>query len=601
MDSQYVIYTSTPLSHIPVATNDDLQTILGAIDTAINTSSSAPDYTGYNLYCVKEVDGTTHPTNTQNFAEGISKMLCDFKTAYTTFSGTTYVTDQSVITSAINALQVPALTYVPFSITNTDTNTQVWNKTFTGLTAITASIVPTSANWSSWSVSAPTTIVGAFNTVIAKDTAQDTAIAGKQATIANLNNAANCLTAGGGTSSDPIRTTVTLLTTYAGTLPTFDYTAITGTCVTVGTTLQATVQNIINEVEGLATGSVRTAGTGLTLSGSGCGGKTLGLDTTYAPLYKVAITSGDAATAGYLGAKITSLDNSITIDTSTHTDKLDLSVAIPMDNKVKVTSSDSSADYLRNKIPSTLDTIWGINLTVSTDVNGELLYLTPSIGQPNLFAQTLLDLISADSDLLLQFANLVAQTSSVPGLAIINLTVDPGSGVFTYHWSHQTGLSQIAKWRIKNVLLWSTSGVSPSNPLSSTAITTVLTSANVNTVLQFQVDTVYSTGNVGSNLYEMINFDCQSLSHSIASGAITVNQSGLAVDVVEYQLYNSTPTLVQSLSASGTMPTVTFASVASGNYTVKWRYGVMVNGSTLYSDDASQLNAYCASGTITVP
>lgn len=594
MDASLVVYTSIPLSYIPVAQNDNLNVILGHINTAINTSSSAPDYSGYNLYCVKEVDGTTHPTNTQNFAEGISKMLCDFKTAYTTFTGTTYVSDKGVFTTAITNLQSPAYTYVPFSITSADGINTVWSKTFTGLTSITNSIKPDSANWSTIGASNATSIVSAFNTIIAYEVTQDGLISGKQASLGTF----NTTSIGGSTGTVPI-TTITELITAVAAVPAFTPGSITSTCVTAGGSLQAVVQNTINSVDTISAASVTTAGTGLLLSGSGCGGKTLAIDTSWSGLNKVKVSAGDS-TGGYLFNKLTSTDASVTLTDTGST--LNMSVSNPSDGKVKINAFDESANYLQSKITFATSSDSGLGIIATTSIDNNTLSLTPTINYSS-FWGVLADFISTDPDALSKLATLIQQVNNIPGLAVINLIVTLVSSQFVLNWSHQSGSSQTAKWRAKGNTTWQSIGFTPTNPLSGTAITSTGTGITipVNVPAQFQVDTVYPTGTSSGNIYESIMYASTTLNSSVLSGVITVSQIPLPIDTVQYRLRNSVPAIIQNFSASGLNPGGEFGAVASGTYTVQWRFGTTLNGSTLYSDDASQIGSWFTSGSIVVP
>lgn len=604
MDSKLVVYTDLPLSYISVATNDTLEDILEKINTAVNNTSAAPNFSGYNLYCIKEVDGVTHPTNNQNFAEGISKYVCDFHTAYTTFTGTTYISDKAVLTAGINLIQTPSLTYSPYSIVNTDTNTQVWNKLFTGLNGTIASINISGSAWSSIPASVPSTLVGAFNTIITKELAQDTAISGKQATISPFNNASNCLSTVGGTSSDNISTTIGLIRTYMCTLPTYDASSISGVCLTSGTTLANTVQKIINYIDGLSATTVRTAGVGMQISGTGCAGKTLGLDTSYQGLYKVAISSSDSS-VDYLKDKVSSLDGTITLDSTTHPSKLDLSVATPVTNKVLVNSSDTTKGYLRDKIPSTQDPVWGLALNSNpSGLSGNInLQLVPTIGQPNLFWQALYDLIRTDPDNMILFSNLVSEVSNVPGTGVSDLIVSLSGTAFAMDWTHQSGISQNAKWRSKGSSLWNVNNLIPADPLSATAHHSAMISGSTNEIFEFAVDTIYSGGIANSNIYEMIRYYCDTLTSGVSSGVISVSIPVISdIERVSFNLYNNNAptTILQSIDTSGSSPNGAFTAVVAGNYTVKWIMKTTVNGSTLRSDDTSQLNAACSSGTITV-
>lgn len=597
-----IIYTGLALNHLVVPTNSKLDAILGLIDTAVGSGSgSSPDYSGYNLRCVTETDGVTHPTNTQNFAEGISKVLCDFKTAYTTFTGTTYVADQNAFTSAINGLQVPALTYSAFSITNTDTVTQVWNKSFTGFTGIINSIKPDSANWSSIGAGSTTSIVSAFNTLIAYEVTQDGNITGKQASLGTFN-----LTAIGGSTGQTPATAISSLVTYAGALPTYTSGSVTWGCVTPGGALQSDINNIVAKISSITTNYIADGTTGFTKTSIGsCLGYRLAIDPSWVGLYKVATNSTDAGngTGDYLVNKITSLDGSITFDNSTHIDKLDMKVTVPV-GKVKINSTDTTADYLQNKFTSSQDQAWGFALNVTTTApSGNIgIKLTPTIGQTKLFGQSWLNLFSTDPDLLAGFQNLILQAQDVIGLPITDLSVSL-SGGYVLGWTAKQGLSQSAKWRERGQSMWNTSFFTPSNPLSATAITTT-NSGNVlnNIPRQFQVDTVYATGIAFSNVYESITFSCQTLTTTVVGGVISVSLPiNYGVDIIEYQLYNSGPTLIQTGTASGANPSLSFTSVASGTYSILWRLGTTINGTVLYSDDASQIGDKCSHSGIVVP
>lgn len=603
MDSQYVIFTAASTSNIPIAPNQNLQTILQNIDIAINAHNTAPNFSTYNLgpyfsYTVTQTDGTIHPTNNQNFAEGISKILGKTQSDLYTFTGTTYVSDKSVFTTAITNLQAPAYTYAPFSITSADSIGTVWSKTFTGLTGITSSIAPTSANWSTFSISSPTTIVGAFNAVIAHDSTQDTSIATKEPSIGTFNNSANCLA---GTSTDSPRATITALTTAICAAPTLNTGSVTWLGVSAGTNLQTSVQNLVNSVSGVLHGYVNAAGTGLSItSASGYGGQTLSADTTWSGYHKVSVDSADT-TPGYLGAKLTAGTGiSFTVTSPSGNETIQITNTAVDNFTVKANASDANPSTLDNKI-GTAGGSWGMSLSKYPSLDNSQLILSPSLSAPDVFIQSLFEYISSDPVALQMFANLIAQAGLTPGTSITDLIVTLTSGTFVLTWTHQAGISQSAKWRQRGLPVWVSSQFSPASPLGPTAATTTGSQVVLNTPLQFQIDTIYSNGTIGSNIYEAINYSCQTLSSAVTSGVISINQLVLPlIDIIQYQLIYS-GTTIQTINTTGNIPNISFASVASGSYTVKWRMGTQINGSVLYSDDASQLNALCVSGTITVP
>lgn len=598
MDAREIIYTGTNLTHLGLSltTNVDLDTILHAVDTHI-TGGSSPDYSGYNLYCVVQTDGHSHPTNTQNFAEGISKVLCDLVTAYNAFVGTTYVANQGTITSALNNLTSPGLTYSPFSITNTDTISQVYTKLFSGFTAMTASITPAAANWSTLSISTQSTIVNAFNAIIAYEVGQDTLITGKQASLGTFNTTA----IGGGSGTAPVAT-ITNLISYTGALPTYDSSSITWGCVSAGGTLQTDINNIIAKISLLSSNYIADSGTGITktLIGS-CLGYRVSVDPAWVGLFKVAVDVTDAGTTpGYLSDKLESLDSSITI-TNTGS-KMNLVVASPANGKVKVNSSDT-ADYLETKLVGNTSNSWGLAITTSTNNTNNKIIISPTVNNPDILGDSLLDYILSSPALLLKFGTLVNVSGTTPGLGIINLvTAIVGASSFSLTWTPQSGISQNAKWRIRGNSQWNTSSFSVPNPLSSGATTTNLISGTHNVPYQLQVDTIYASGLAPGNIREEIIYNCITPSHSIVAGVISLSQPVLTgIDIVEYNLYNSGPTLLQTITVPGGDPGVSFTSVASGTYSVKFRYGTMINGVTLYSDDPSQINAFCTVSGLIVP
>lgn len=605
IDSSLVFYSALGTSTIPIVTGQDLQTILQNIDTAINTHNTAPDYTSYNLYCITQTDGITHPTNTQNFAEGISKIVCDNADVVDAFINTTYVSDQAVLTSAITALQTPGLTYSytggggSIAVTNGMTRNQVLTATYTGVGNILALLNAPGTTWATLSISTPTNISTAFNSLITYLSSLTTTVSGKQAQISTFNNSANCLA---GTSTDTIYTTVGLIIPYLCALPTYDAGNVTWYGVTPGTDIESSVQNLVNTSSYLLTNAVVSNGTGLSIAavGSTYQGKELSIDDSYTQLYKVMVT-GDAYTdADVLDQKVMSSDSSITFAVTGN--KLDAIVSIPANGKIKVTAADSNPDYISVKLASGIDTVWGMGITANTQGDNKMI-LTPTIANPDLTWQAMMYYIASDPTLLTQFANLVSTSASVPGLAVTDLVVTLTTGDFVLTWTPQTGVSQQAKWRPRSNAVWYTTVLTPANPLSAVATTTTYPSAPVNDPQQFQVDTIYASGIVGSNIYESINYDCQSLTTNVLAGMgiITATQTTLpGISYIEYNLYNSGPTLVETITTTGLAPAVQFAPVSNGTYSIKMRMGTLINGVMLYSDDPTQLNAMCSTTGIVV-
>jgi hypothetical protein len=89
-------------------------------------------------------------------------------------------------------------------------------------------------------------------------------------------------------------------------------------------------------------------------------------------------------------------------------------------------------------------------------------------------------------------------------------------------------------------------------------------------------------------------YACQATTDTVVAGVISIAQNPLpTIDNVFYRLKNAGMTVIQNVTATGLNPIASFTAVASGNYHVEFRYGTLVNGVTIYSDDVSQLNAWC--------
>lgn len=611
MDASYIIYTGIATTTVPITPGQNLQLILQNIDAAINAHNTAPNYSGYNLgpyhgYSITQTDGTTHPTNTQNFAEGIAKIVCTDEYNLYTFINTTYPTDQGVFTTAITNLQSPALTYVPFSITSADTINTVYTKMFTGFTGYNIALNPSGANWSSLSISPPVTVTAGFNSLISYLVTLASVVNSKQATIAPFNNTSNCLSGG---AADTIRTTVASLITYACALPTFDYTAITFGGVTAATDLQDTIQNSIDAISYLLTNGVIAHGTGLSISsvGSTYQGKKLSIDTTYTQLYKLMVT-GDAYTdANVLDQKVKSSDGSLSFAVSGN--KLDITVTDPVDtNKVKVNSSDTTAGYLALKMQGAVDPGGlGLGISVSVPSTNDIVTVTPTIDPSSFFGQ-MMTYISQDPTLFAQFTQLVNQIPTATCTAPADLVVVIDTGNFALTWTPSGSAdTQNVKWRVKGSSTWITmSGVTPANPqMSGDSTATVDGTLLTNTLTEFVIDSNCTGGGIGtSNVYEMIQYvdTSASFTNTVVAGVISVNQDPLpSIDTVQYRLKDSGGTVLFNVTALGASPANSFTAVGPDTYSVEYRFVTLVNGVFLNSDDPSQLGAYIVIPGIVVP
>ena len=600
MDFITVIYSNVNLDYIGVTNGMNGNQVLAAINTAVNSMSPAPVYTGYSLGCMR--DSYTIDT-TQEFAEATAALLCNLTSTVTTFIGTTYASDKGTFTTAISNLQNPALTYAPFSITSADNITTVYGKMFTGFTAMTASIDPSSANWSSIGAGSQSTIVDAFNAIIAYELTQDTAIAACEPAIGTFNNSANCLSGG---TTDSAGTTISELISYTCGLPNYDSGAITWNCISPGGTLNSDIQAISNIIASLVGSSFPSVDTSLSITSLGpCSGNSLAINTDWAGLYKVLVDGSDTTPDNLLAKLYAGNDISLSVRNSGGNEQVVITNTAPANGEVAVNVSDTSKDFLQAKIPSTMGD-WGLGIMASPSPDNSQLLLKPQVINPDTFIGNFLSYISTNPTLLAQLCAINAQcqgcTCAVPTDLVVALT----EGGYNLSWVvGASSLSQTVQYRQRGSVDWiSNVNITAPNPQTNTATTANVSGLTVNTVYQFQVVNNCSGVSNNSNVYESITYMCQTPTIVVncvdGSGVISVNQTPmLTVDTITYQLINSSLVVVDTQIGTGINPQVTFTPQPNDTYSITWFYTSTINGTSLSSTDPSQLNALCtATGVV---
>lgn len=612
MDASFIIYTGLPTTNIPISPAQNLQTILQNIDAAIAAHGVAPDYASFTYCyapnCIYQTDGSTLPNTVKNFTEGISKIVCNNRALYDTFVGTTYVSDKGVFTSAISGLQTPTISAPgPFTIVNGDGVNAIWNKLLPGIATMLTAENPSSASWSTLSITPPTTITTGFGSLITYLSSLATTVAGKQIAIGTFNNSANCLTTLGGTSADTISATIGFLTTKVCSLPTYTVSGLTWGCVSTASDLQSTIVNILASLNSVNNQTITSVGTGLAAGSPACGGRTLTIDTTWSGLYKVAPTSAGVANNDYLGNILTSTDGSITIDSSSNT-HVNLAVTTPQDGKVKASSSDTTRDYLQNKITGANGS-WGLTTSISTAADNHSVVVSAGVGDPTLFVSTMLDVIASDPDLLALFTSVMAAAAGSCGApSNLVVTFTSPTPAFTLTWIAPGGasLSQTAYSRGINTPWQSTYPfITPANPLGPTATSVVVQNTvnpTINRVMEFRVDSACPAGAQSSPIVQAICFVCPTITRSYSAGVISASIPVFySLDQVIFTLYKDGALFAGPTIAPGTAPSVTFGGVTTGHvYNVKVEMKAMVNGIMVSSVDAGQLGSICSSTDLTI-
>jgi hypothetical protein len=177
-DAQCVIYKGDTLSCLGVDAGTTLEGIIQLIDNKV-CSISNPDFTAFNTYCVTAVGGGA-VTNLQEFVEGVSNQHCALKTAFDTFTTSTFVDYQNGTTNIINGIKNPAIAGCTYTgVTALSTLTEVLTAHDTKLCDLNSKIALTGVNWDScFTVTDPTTIAQGFNSVISMICSVKTDLAG---------------------------------------------------------------------------------------------------------------------------------------------------------------------------------------------------------------------------------------------------------------------------------------------------------------------------------------------------------------------------------------------------------------------------------------
>lgn len=613
MDSQLVLYTGLELYNIPVEPNTDLQTIIVAIDAAVGSGSGNPDYSLFNLGCLR--DDYDPIDTTQQFAEAISDFVCNLQSGISEFVDTTFTDFAAAVTGTLTNLQEPNLTYAPtvagnveFNIEDTDSINQVYPKLFSGLDAMIAQSDPSTADWASIGVDpAPVTMAEAANIFIAASLAIQPVLT-ELLELAPLNgpydNTANCLDGGEEDNADQ---TIRLLTDYVCTLPTFDGDSVVWPCSLTppDDSLQSAMQLIATYAGAQADVVVTGPGPGLLYTpGTGCSGATLGLDPDTEAFYLVKADDADN-TGDYLFNKLVSTDETIeiTINSGDGYNRVDLSANI-VDRKVAVNQYDGKASYLVDKIPSSGGN-WGLAMLSQASPDNSQLILTPTMNNPETFLLNSFQVILSDPELLSAFRAVMDATNGCLCASIGDLFVEPsiGDGLFILTWTPTGGTTttQVAKYRNRGLSSWLTNNFDPPNVLDAVTDEVSALSLAYNTVYQFQIDSNCPGDVSHSNIFEAIMYQDQEIDVVVNGGNISVNQNPMmTVATIEYRLYNDTPIVVDTQVATGYNPQVTFGSQIPGDYSVQWRLGTLINGVALYSDDPSQEGDWYSYGPITI-
>lgn len=409
-------YTGPNLSCLGVQTNSNLDEVFSNINDIV-CSEITIDWSSFDYSCLE--GGST----AKDFVEEISAEFCSLETDVNTFLGTTFPSYQSTINSRFIDIEIPEIesicTINGISITDSDNIQTILQKLSNISCYLNTQLNPSSANWNScYTVSpTPTTIVGGFNTLISQICSIKSTVDGWTGLLPTFNNIGTCLPTPSATES--LYNTVIKIRDKACSAISYDVDEVTWqTCVgnptaTEGTTIEDTISHLTYYIEQSLLGRITSVSDDfnleLTTPGSPCDGLRLEFNPggTFAN-NQVALDSDD--TAGFLLDKLTAGSN-ITFDTVTNEGEIIINASVGTDQYIRITSNDTTSDYLNNKIQGSTGEI-----TISTTVIGsgnESLQISASLNSDTA-ADNILDAILLDSALQAKFCTAVSNCNSTP-------------------------------------------------------------------------------------------------------------------------------------------------------------------------------------------
>ena len=423
LDSKCVYYTAAALPCSGIATGDTVEAAIQKLEEAV--CGATGDYSTYNTYCLAPI------TTQQEFVEAISEGYCTLLTAYNTFVGTTFPAYQASVAADIDAIVNPDITCAAAGVTTADDLYSVLNKYCTAIGDLQDAVDISSVTWNSCFtvVTPPATIAEGFSLLVS----QICSVKSSAAVLPVFNNTGSCLPTPG--ASDSLVDTIDKIKTRLCQTGTFDINALTWSCITkpssTATDLQAAFQEVLDQINDYIQNKLTFSAdftVSLTNPSDPCEGKTVELTTPVVSTDRlVASNVGDLA-PGTLMQKLTAGTN-MSLDDTTIPGQVILNALTSDSYKVKADASDTSEDYLINKVAGVSNATDGVDITETYNSVTDKVDLTPSIDWAVFIAKFLTE-TATDPTLQLQFCTLAAYCNTTTTTTTTTTT----SGPITYDY-----------------------------------------------------------------------------------------------------------------------------------------------------------------------
>lgn len=414
-DSSNIKYTGPNLTCSDISTNSSVETAIQALDAAI-CENSGINWSAFEYNCLPTLCECSI-TSAASFVDAITAQLCTTNTSLIslTSSYNDFVLETSSnFTNIIN----PGLTLNCINVVNTDNLSQIFTKINSAICSLKGNFENPNFTFACINVFPSDNLLSVINKIGTELCSIDTRVTNIETNLLpTFNNTANCLN---GTSNDSLYTTIGSITNLLCTKPSLNVNDLYSTCVPIGEDLTETLNLMLSNVDNLNKNRIngvnnyfnRSSRVELILNtvdeGNACFGYDLSIQ-DIGGLDEYAKVNSSDSTSDYLENKIikgSGIDITVEDDEGYKTLVINATNEDTYQVKVKSDGSDTPG-YLINKLNTSSSLDGAIVLTDAYESTSDSLVITPSLNYTTL-ASKILQTIIDDTSLSNIFCTMLA-------------------------------------------------------------------------------------------------------------------------------------------------------------------------------------------------